>query len=113
MGEPGLFGHEPAGHAALDPGPALAAGDRKWPRRILRQRGRDSCGPSRKSKADPPECPLCHGHAMIAALAILKPKLVPGERLVKNDSVNFCLSASSMGLGLATVASQPEGAETN
>ena len=30
---------------------------------------------------------------MIAALAILKPKLVPGERLVKNDSVSFCLSA--------------------
>jgi len=26
----------------------------------------------------------------MAALAILKPKLVPGERLVKNDSESFC-----------------------
>ena len=43
---------------------------------------------------------LRHGHAMMALLAILKPKLVPGERLVKKDLVSFVLSAVFEGLGL-------------
>ena len=51
-----------------------------------------------------------HGQAMIAVLAILNPKLAPGERLVKKDSDSFVLSASSSGLGLATEAEQPAGA---
>ena len=47
----------------------------------------------------------------MALLAILKPKLVPGERLVKKDSLSFALSASSRGFGLATEAEQPGGGE--
>ena len=42
-------------------------------------------------------------------LAILKPKFVPGERLVKKDSLSFVLSPSSSGFGLATEAEQPGG----
>jgi len=48
----------------------------------------------------------------MAALAILNPKLVPGERFVKNDSESFCLSFASSGFGLATFAEHPDGAET-
>jgi hypothetical protein len=49
----------------------------------------------------------------MAALAILNPKLVPGARLVKKDSVSFCLSLAASGLGLATVTTHPDGAETS
>ena len=88
------------------PSPPATANGRGGSCASARRRRR---GPSRESKADPFDCPIRHGHATMAALAILKPKLVPGERLVKNDSVSFCLSVSSIGLGLATVAAQPEG----
>src|SRR5271166_1942957 len=108
MGEPRLFGEKPARNPPFAPAAALAAADREGPRR-LRQRGR---GPGEKGSQRQSD-PLRHGQAIIAALAILKPKLVPGERLVKNDSVSFCLSASSSGFGLATDAEQPAGAETS
>ena len=44
-------------------------------------------------------------------LAILKPKFVPGAKLVKKDSVSFCWSWPSSGFGLAIEAEQPEGAD--
>ena len=52
---------------------------------------------------------LVNGHAQIdqTGAAILKPKLVPGDRLVKNDLVSFVLSAGSRDFALVTETEQP------
>ena len=49
----------------------------------------------------------------MARLAILKPKFAPGDRLLKKDSLSFCLSWPSSGFGLAIDAEQPDGAATS
>src|ERR1700722_19750200 len=95
------------------PSPPAAARDSEWPLRKLSGRGHNRCAPSGPTKADPHDRALRHGHATMAALAILKPKLVPGARLVKNDSLSFCLSFASSGFGFATFAVHPVGAETS
>ena len=92
MGDVRLLGHDPAGDAAFGPAATLAAAHRKRPTGELRDRSRDRRRHGRQSHADSSDYPLGHGHATMAALAILNPKLVPGVRLVKKDSVNFCLS---------------------
>src|SRR5208282_3385591 len=95
MGELRLFGQKPAGDPPLAPAAPLAAGEKgggsqtQWFCERLR-----------------------HGHATMALPAILKPKLVPGERLVKKDSVSFVLSAGSRAFALVTETEQPEGGET-
>src|SRR6185437_12216701 len=111
MGERGLLGHQPVGDAAVPSAPALASGDGKRPPRKLGQSADGRSGPRRGAERGPEERALRHGQATMAALAILKPKLVPGARLVKKDSDSFCLSPASSGLGLATVAVHPGGAE--
>ena len=52
---------------------------------------------------------LVMGRRRSPCSAILKPKLAPGERLVKNDLLSFVLSGPSSGFGLATEAEHPGG----
>src|SRR5208282_758570 len=111
MGELRLFGQKPAGDPPLAPAAPLAAADRERAR-LLRQRRR---APGEKGGGSQTQwfCErLRHGHATMALPAILKPKLVPGERLVKKDSVSFVLSAGSRAFALVTETEQPEGGET-
>ena len=114
MGEARLFGEKPAGDAALGAPAALAAADRERPGRGLSHRRRGRSEPDGGCGQEGRICPrLRHGQAMMALLAILNPKLDPGERLVKKDSSSFFLSPSSRGFGFATEAEQPAGAETS
>jgi hypothetical protein len=111
MSQSRLFCKKKAGDAAFRPTAAFAASDRE---RTVGQL-RDGGGRSERSGQSGEHNPgvLRHGQAMIAVLAILNPKLAPGERLVKNDSESFDLSPGSSGLALATEAEQPAGADTS
>ena len=112
MGELRLLRQQPAGDPAFGPSAALAAADGERARR-LRQRRRGAGGKGGAGQTQRSCKGLRHGHATIAVPAILKPKFVPGERLVKNDSLSFVLSPWSSGFGLVTEAEQPGGGETS
>ena len=114
MGEARLFCEKPAGDAALGAPAALAAADRERPGRGLRHSRRGGSEPDSGCGQEGLIClRLRHGHAMMALLAILNPKLDPGDRLVKKDLSSFFLSPSSRGFGFATEAEQPAGDETS
>ena len=118
MGELRLLGEEPAGEPAARAAAALAAADLEGPLRELGQGRRGEAASSAKGQERAPKPGgragrEDHGQATITRLAILKPKFVPGARLVKNNSVSFCLSSATSGFGLAMEAEQPEGAESS
>src|ERR1700710_532022 len=113
MVEPGRDAQNPArqpGRRAA----ALAAGQRKRAVRELRRGGTAGQGARRRQQGEAANSARVHerfhGQAMMARLAILKPKLAPGASPLKKDSLSLAVSPASSGFGLATDSEQPAGA---
>ncbi len=81
VGEARLLAEKEAGDAPFRPAAAFAAADRERPMGELS--GRGGCVKEEDRERGHRSGRLRHGQATIAVLAILNPKLAPGERLVK------------------------------
>src|ERR1700736_957959 len=113
MVEPGRHAQNPAREAGRRAA-ALAAGQRERAMGELSERG---IGGQRGEDREQDEAAKSasvqgrsHGQAMMARLAILKPKLDPGANPLKKDSLSLAVSSAAKGFGLATDSEQPTGA---